>query len=106
MATWWTLPLVLGVGVTNGVRILNRYAEEQQPSVLATSTGKAVLISGLPAITGFGSLMLAHHPGIGSLGIVMSVGLAACMAAALAVLPALLRMLAHKERATNSNHQR
>jgi predicted RND superfamily exporter protein len=90
-----TLPLVVGIGVTNGIQVLNRFAEEQQPSVLAKSTGKAVLVSGLTAIAGFGSLMLASHQGIKSLGEVMSVGIAACVAAALMVLPVLLRLLMH-----------
>jgi len=90
-----TLPLVVGIGVTNGIQILNRFAEEQEPSVLAKSTGKAVLVSGLTAIAGFGSLMLASHEGIKSPGEVMSAGIAACMAAALMVLPALLRLLMH-----------
>jgi uncharacterized protein len=93
-----TLPLVLGIGVTNGIQILNRFAEERQPSIFAKSTGKAVLVSGLTAIAGFGSLMLAGHPGIRSLGFVMSVGIAACMVAALAILPAMLRLLMHQER--------
>src|SRR5262249_54575117 len=52
-----TLPLVIGIGVTNGIHILNRYAEEQTPNILARSTGKAVLVSGLTAIAGFGSLI-------------------------------------------------
>ncbi|HMJ89163.1 MAG TPA: MMPL family transporter, partial [Candidatus Acidoferrum sp.] len=42
-----TLPLIIGIGVTNGIHILNRFAEEQNPSVLARSTGKAVIVSGL-----------------------------------------------------------
>jgi len=54
-----------------------------------------VLVSGLTAIAGFGSLMLASHQGIKSLGEVMSVGIAACMAAALMGLPARLRLLTH-----------
>ncbi len=88
-----TLPLVVGIGVTNGIQILNRFAEEREASILAKSTGKAVLVSGLTAIAGFGSLMLARHQGIRSLGEVMSFGIAACMTAALMVLPALLRLL-------------
>jgi hopanoid biosynthesis associated RND transporter like protein HpnN len=90
-----TLPLVVGIGVTNGIQVLNRFAEQQEPSILAKSTGKAVLVSGLTAIAGFGSLMLANHQGIKSLGEVMSAGIAACMVAALMVLPALLRLLTH-----------
>lgn len=85
-----TLPLVVGVGVTNGIHILNRYAEEQNPSILARSTGKAVLLSGLTTIVGFGSLIPAKHQGIASLGLVMSMGTATCMIAGLTFLPAFL----------------
>jgi len=93
-----TLPLVIGIGVTNGIHILNRFAEEQTPSILARSTGKAVLVSGLTAIAGFGSLILAKHQGIQSLGYVMSTGLATCMIAGLTFLPALLNFLTHEGR--------
>jgi hypothetical protein len=88
-----TLPLVIGIGVTNGIHILNRFAEEQTPSLLARSTGKAVLVSGLTAMAGFGSLILAQHQGIHSLGCVMTAGLATCMVAGLTFLPALLNLL-------------
>jgi predicted RND superfamily exporter protein len=91
-----TLPLVIGIGVTNGVHILNRFAEEQNPSILARSTGKAVLVSGLTSIAGFGSLMLGQHRGIQSLGYVMSVGLATCMISGLTFLPALLNLLSRR----------
>ncbi|MBI3876363.1 MAG: MMPL family transporter, partial [Verrucomicrobia bacterium] len=88
-----TLPLVIGIGVTNGIHILNRFAEEQNPGILAKSTGKAVLVSGLTTIAGFGSLILAKHQGIESLGYVMAVGTATCMIAALTFLPVLLHLL-------------
>jgi len=92
LANIMTLPLVIGIGVTNGVQILNRYAEEGTPGILSRSTGKAVLVSGLTAIAGFGSLIIAQHRGIRSLGIVMSTGIAMCMIAALTFLPALLAL--------------
>jgi len=88
-----TLPLVIGIGVTNGIHILNRFAEEQTPSILARSTGKAVLVSGLTTIAGFGSLALGKHQGLMSLGYVMATGLATCMIAALTLLPAILVLL-------------
>ena len=93
LANIMTLPLVIGIGVTNGIHILNRYAEEGTPGILSRSTGKAVLVSGLTAIAGFGSLMLAQHRGIRSLGIIMSAGIATCMIAALTFLPALLSLI-------------
>jgi hopanoid biosynthesis associated RND transporter like protein HpnN len=88
-----TLPLVIGIGVTNGIHILNRYHEEAHPSIFAKSTGKAVLVSALTTMAGFGSLMLAHHQGIASLGYVMSIGVATCMIAGLGVLPCLLKVV-------------
>ncbi|MBE7504412.1 MAG: MMPL family transporter [Verrucomicrobiales bacterium] len=88
-----TLPLVVGVGVTNGIHVLNRFAEEHDPHIFGRSTGRAVLLSALTTIFGFGSLMTAEHAGIASLGLVMAVGTATCMMAGLTVLPALLRLL-------------
>jgi hypothetical protein len=88
-----TLPLVIGIGVTNGIHILNRVAEERNASILSKSTGKAVLVSGLTALAGFGSLTLGRHQGIQSLGLVMAIGIAACMIAGLTFLPALINVL-------------
>ena len=85
-----TLPLVVGIGVTNGIHILNRYQEEKNPSILSKSTGKGVLVSGLTTMVGFGSLTLANHKGIESLGYVMTLGVLMCMVAGLIVLPCLL----------------
>ncbi len=91
-----TLPLVIGIGVTSGIHILNRFAEEQSPSILAKSTGKAVLISALTTVAGFGSLLLAKHQGIASLGFVMAVGTSTCTIAALTFLPALLHIMTRR----------
>jgi predicted RND superfamily exporter protein len=88
-----TLPLIIGIGVTNGIHILNRFAEEQHPSILALSTGKAVLVSGLTTVAGFGSLILAQHRGIRSLGFIMAVGVTTCMIVGLTFLPAILNLL-------------
>jgi len=91
-----TLPLVIGIGVTNGIQILNRFAEELKPGVLAKSTGKSVLVSGLTAVVGFGTFITAGDQGLKSLGVVMAVGIAACMIAGLTVLPALLSILTRR----------
>jgi uncharacterized protein len=87
-----TLPLAIGIGVTNGIHILNRYAEERNPGILAKSTGKAVFISGLTTMSGFGSLCLGQHQGLRSLGEVMTIGVATCMIAGLTFLPAVLTL--------------
>ena len=92
-----TLPLVIGIGVTNGIHILNRYAEEKTPSIFSKSTGKAVLVSGLTTVAGFGSLIVAEHQGIQSLGYIMAVGVTTCMVAGLIFLPALLNLRRRKQ---------
>ncbi|MDR1360216.1 MAG: MMPL family transporter, partial [Deltaproteobacteria bacterium] len=48
-----------------------------------------VLLSGLTTISGFGSLLLAEHPALFSLGLTVTLGLAAALAAALWLLPRL-----------------
>jgi predicted RND superfamily exporter protein len=60
-----------------------------------------VLISGLTTIAGFGSLIIADHRGIRSLGWVMAVGTATCMIAAMTLLPALLTLQARVTRPKN-----
>ncbi len=91
-----TLPLVIGIGVTSGIHILNRFAEENNPRILAKSTGKAVLVSALTTMAGFGSLTLASHQGIESLGYVMTIGVGGCMIASLTFFTALLTLLSSK----------
>lgn len=88
-----TLPLVIGIGVTNGIHVLNRFAEERETSIFGRSTGKALLVSGLTAVAGFGSLMLGKHQGIVSLGFVMSIGITTCMVAGVTFLPAVMTLL-------------
>jgi uncharacterized protein len=88
-----SLTLVIGIGVTNSIHILNRFAEQPHPSIMATSTGKAVIVSALNTIAGFGSLLVAKHQGISSLGAVMAIGTGTCMLASLTVLPAVLHFL-------------
>src|SRR5262249_3649205 len=56
------------------------------------STALAVMVNGLTTITGFGCLLVAHHRGIWSLGLLLTIGSATSLAAALIVLPALIRL--------------
>jgi len=46
---------------------------------------------------GFGSLMVADHQGINSLGLVLSLGVGCCLMASITVLPAILRLCTVKE---------
>lgn len=87
------LTLLTGIGVSNGIHILIRFAQDDRPAILTKSTGKAICVSALTTMAGFGSLMVAKHQGIASLGFVMAMGTALCLLASLAVLPALMILL-------------
>ncbi|SRR5579862_76816 len=69
-------PLVLGVGVDYGIYILlGMRRQEAREHALATIL-KPVLMAGLTAVAGFGSLGLAHNPSLSGLGIVCALGVA------------------------------
>jgi predicted RND superfamily exporter protein len=53
----------------------------------------AVVLNGLTTMVGFGSLMVARHQGIFGLGLLLTIGTAAALAASLVLLPALLRLV-------------
>ncbi|MDE2148590.1 MAG: MMPL family transporter [Gammaproteobacteria bacterium] len=86
------LPLVLGVGVDYGVYIVQRGREAAREGVnlLQTSTARAVTFGGLITIANFGNLMLAKHPGMVSMGLLLTLGLAATLFCALVLLPSLI----------------
>lgn len=94
LANLMAIPLLLGIGVDTGVHLVHRHRAGDLPEgLIASSTGHAVGLSGITTMIGFGSLLLAQHGGLRSLGLVMVIGLAATMVAGLLVLPAVLRLL-------------
>ncbi len=86
------LPLILGVGVDYGVYLAQRgrVAASTQVNLLQTGTARAVLFGALITTANFGDLMLAKHPGIVSMGILLTVGLSMTLICALVLLLSLL----------------
>ncbi len=87
------LPLLLGVGVDNGIHIVHRarimpFSNDQ---ILHSSTARAVVYSALTTIGSFGSLILSTHRGIRSMGELLTIGIVFTLICTLIVLPALLR---------------
>jgi len=88
-------PLILGVGADNGVHVLHDYRTRDRRCryLLNHATGRGIMVAALTTILGFGTLMIAQHRGLASLGLVLALGVSCCMAAALVVLPALLSVV-------------
>lgn len=88
------LPLILGVGVDNGVHVLHDWLHREDTTRryrLHPGTLQGILLAGLTTVLGFGTLAFSGHQGLHSLGLLLATGVASCMLCALALLPALLR---------------
>jgi hypothetical protein len=97
MANLLFLPLIIGIGIDNGVHIVHSYRAtgkyEGESIPLARSTAKAIILAALTTIVGFGSLMISSHRGIYSLGLLVALGVGSVLIASLTTLPSLLAIL-------------
>jgi predicted RND superfamily exporter protein len=84
------LPLILGIGVNNGAHVVHDFRSRKGRYRMSTSTATAVLLTSLTTMAGFGSLIIADHRGLQSLGRVLTIGVGWCLFASLVMLPALL----------------
>lgn len=80
------LPLIIGLGSDYGIFMVQT---ESAPG--KTPPSRAILISGLTTLAGFGVLVLANHPSLQAMGTTILLGISASLASALFVLPSLLR---------------
>jgi preprotein translocase subunit SecF len=92
------LPLIIGVGIDVGIHMVHRYREDGRSgwSLVSSSTGRAAILSALTTIAGFGALAVARHRGIHSLGVLLGIGLACVLFAALLVLAPALRWVGER----------
>jgi len=89
------VPLLLGVGVHNGILFTLRYQTEPPASgnMLKTSTARAVFFSSLTTMTCTGSLAFSAHRGIASIGILLTLCFGFLIISTLLLLPAMFHVL-------------
>lgn len=92
------LPLLLGVGVDYGVFVMHDFRAQSEGYRMSPSVLNSLVLTSLTSMAGFGSLLVASHRGLASLGLVLVVGLATCLFIALVALPALLTVIAGRAR--------
>jgi hypothetical protein len=91
-------PLLIGVGVDNGVYLLVRYMEERgvnREGAMERSgktTATAVIVTSVTTLAVFGSLLLARTPGLRVLGICALLGVGFALLFTLLFLPAAFRV--------------
>lgn len=84
------LPILLGISVDEGVHVVHDFLDQKGRYRMSKSTAVAVTIDSLTTIVGFGSLMIASHQGLQSLGRVLTIGVTCCLFSSMIMLPAML----------------
>ncbi len=94
------IPLLVGIGVDNGIHVVRHFlgSGSAEDEIAGSSTGRAITISTLTTMAGFGSLIIARHQGIHSVGALLTLAMASCLLGSLVVLPSILGILPEKVR--------
>jgi predicted RND superfamily exporter protein len=89
------IPCMIGIGIDDLVHIYHRYLGKGPGSAgwVLRRTGAAALLASMTTAAGFGSSLIAHHPGLRSLGSMALVGIACAFVYAVVLLPCLLTLL-------------
>lgn len=89
------LPLLLGLGVSGAIHVVmrRRAIRSQAASDGPISTPRAVLFSALTTIASFGSLAISPHPGMASMGLLLTVAILWSLVCTLVILPALFALV-------------
>lgn len=94
------IPLIIGIGIDDGVHIIHRWIREGKKDIrqVFSSTGKAILLTSLTTMLGFGSLIFSIWRGFGQLGAALFIGVAACFLTTVLFLSGILGFLSRKDR--------
>ncbi|QUI22387.1 MMPL family transporter [Vallitalea pronyensis] len=90
--------LLIGIGIDDGVHILHHYKSgERNIFKLFSSVGRAILLTTITTMCGFGSLMFSSYVGIASLGKVLFIGVSLAFILTVVVLPLFLKNIEDTE---------
>jgi hypothetical protein len=93
------LPMILGIGIDDGVHIVHRWRIEGSKKVkqIFASTGKAIFLTSITTMLAFGSLVFSIWRGFGSLGGAMFIGVGACFLSTVIILSGIMGFLERKK---------
>ena len=98
MANILVVPLIFGLGVDNGIHVVDRYRGARDVyQLMHSSTPRAVVLSTLTTIGTFASLMLSPHQGTASIGFLLTCAVSLVLVLTVLVLPVLLNVLLSDE---------
>ncbi|MFC1478736.1 RND family transporter [Candidatus Margulisiibacteriota bacterium] len=69
------LPIIIGIGVDDGVHLIHRYRIEGRLLPAIKSTGRGILLSTLTTMAAFGTMMVSKYQGFASFGLLLMLGI-------------------------------
>jgi len=89
------IPTVIGTGIDSAIHIYYRYRSAPDKMIEnLKNTGGSVFYSSLTTLVGFGSVALAKHKGLQSIGIMASIGIVMVTLVNLVFFPVIIRWIA------------
>jgi predicted RND superfamily exporter protein len=90
-----SIPLILGIGIDDGVHIVHRWRREGHGSarIIYAHTGKAILLTSLTTMIAFFSMVFSLYRGYASLGYALVIGVGACFLTSVILLPGIIGLI-------------
>ncbi|MDO9268715.1 MAG: MMPL family transporter [Methylobacter sp.] len=88
------LPLLLGLGVDNGIHMVEKlhHSLSEEQNIYQSSTARAMFYGALTTASSFAGLAFSTHQGIASMGLIITIGIFWIMVCTFIILPALSKL--------------
>ncbi|MFA6955955.1 MAG: MMPL family transporter [Thermoanaerobaculia bacterium] len=88
------LPVVIGIGVDEGIHVVHRFAEEAgDVARTLAGTGRSILLTAGTDVAAFGTLAFTSHRGLASFATALTIGVSLAIVYSVVVLPGILDIL-------------
>ena len=93
------LPLLLGLGVDNGIHMVEKlhHSLSENQNIYQSSTARAMFYGALTTASSFAGLAFSPHQGIASMGLIITIGIFWIMVCTFIILPALSKLVLRAE---------
>ncbi|WP_129408421.1 MMPL family transporter [Marinitoga lauensis] len=86
------IPLIIGIGIDDGIHMMHSYIESRSIIETLKQSGKAVIITSITSMLGFGSLYFVKDPLVSQMGFLLFFGILFCLIISLTILPIFIQI--------------
>ncbi|MBN1883800.1 MAG: MMPL family transporter [Deltaproteobacteria bacterium] len=88
-------PMVVGIGIDDNIHLFHRFMEKKNGKMTdaLVFSGRAVIMTSVTTVLGFGSLVFARYGGLTSIGMVSVLGVTLCLVSSLFITGALMAVI-------------